>query len=86
MTRSGISIKSSQASPFSETGHERHATRRARMSPVTTFRTSQDCAQPTLEVTTARSTPLTNAGDSSVESSETSWTASDTATASGIWP
>ena len=40
-------------------------------------------AQPTVEAAIARNTPFTNAGESSVDRSETSWTASEIATASG---
>ena len=43
-------------------------------------------AQPTFDAATARNTPFTNADESSVDSSETSWTASEIATASGTSP
>jgi aminoglycoside phosphotransferase (APT) family kinase protein len=42
--------------------------------------------QPTFDAATARNTPFTNADESSVDSSETSWTASEIATASGTSP
>ena len=43
-------------------------------------------AQPTFDAAMARNTPFTNADESSVDSSETSWTASEIATASGTSP